>query len=165
VRADGEIIVLDAGTGFVVSVWRWKRSWDQTTVDSSLHTHWDHSGSAVLFPAYNSKNVIRSSVTKERVLVWAILTGQMETPVFPVSLRELQSHLAIKSRHGVSHRQGESGASLRIILALRRLSGSYQRDRSIHARQRTVRAQTASCGAGWIDGNEEILPGPNGPRW
>src|SRR4029077_1246332 len=62
------------------------------------HTHWDHiQGLPFFSPAYNSKNLIRIlGYEGARAGLGAILAGQMETPFFPVSLRELRSHLAIE---------------------------------------------------------------------
>src|SRR5260370_32135074 len=62
------------------------------------HTHWDHiQGLPFFSPDYNQKNLIRvlgyegagDGLAK-------ILASQMETPFFPVSLRQLSSHLAIE---------------------------------------------------------------------
>ena len=62
------------------------------------HTHWDHIQGLPFFPpAYNGNNVIRIlGYEGARAGLGTILAGQMETPFFPVSLRELPSHLAIE---------------------------------------------------------------------
>jgi len=62
------------------------------------HTHWDHiQGLPFFSPAYNQKNLIRVlGYEGARAGLAKILASQMETPFFPVSLRQLPSHLAIE---------------------------------------------------------------------
>src|ERR1700737_1931139 len=101
VRADGEIIVLDAGTGIRALGLALDKEFGPQTIKLTLlitHTHWDHiQGLPFFSPAYNSKNLIRIlGYEGARSGLGAILAGQMETPFFPVSLHELQSHLAIE---------------------------------------------------------------------
>src|ERR1700751_6247447 len=101
VRADGEIIVLDAGTGIRGLGLALQKELGPGTIKLTFlitHTHWDHiQGLPFFFPAYNSKNLIRIlGYEGARAGLAAILAGQMETPFFPVSLHELPSHLAIE---------------------------------------------------------------------
>jgi phosphoribosyl 1,2-cyclic phosphodiesterase len=101
VRADGEIIVLDAGTGIRALGLALEKEFAAQTITLTLlitHTHWDHiQGLPFFSPAYNGKNIIRVlGYEGARAGLGTILAGQMETPFFPVSLRELPSHLAIE---------------------------------------------------------------------
>src|SRR6266446_6225348 len=101
VRADGEIIILDAGTGIRLLGLALDKEFGPRSMKLTLlisHTHWDHiQGLPFFSPAYNEKNVIRVlGYEGARAGLATILAGQMETPFFPVSLRELPSHLAIE---------------------------------------------------------------------
>jgi phosphoribosyl 1,2-cyclic phosphodiesterase/CheY-like chemotaxis protein len=101
VRADGEIIILDAGTGIRLLGLALDKEFGPRSMKLTLlisHTHWDHiQGLPFFSPAYNEKNIIRVlGYEGARAGLATILAGQMETPFFPVSLRELPSHLAIE---------------------------------------------------------------------
>ena len=101
VRADGEIIVLDAGSGIRGLGLALQKELGPETIKLTLlisHTHWDHiQGLPFFAPAYNPKNLIRIlGYEGARAGLGAILAGQMETPFFPVSMREMPSHLAIE---------------------------------------------------------------------
>ena len=101
VRADGEIIVLDAGSGIRSLGAELEKEFGERPIKLSLlitHTHWDHiQGLPFFLPAYNQKNQIRVlGYEGARAGLAAILAGQMETPFFPVSLRDLPSNIAIE---------------------------------------------------------------------
>jgi phosphoribosyl 1,2-cyclic phosphodiesterase len=100
-RADGEIIVLDAGSGIRALGLDLEKEFGERSVKLTLlitHTHWDHiQGLPFFLPAYNQKNQIRVlGYEGARAGLAAILAGQMETPFFPVSLRDLPSNIAIE---------------------------------------------------------------------
>src|SRR3982074_841408 len=63
VRADGEIIVLDAGTGIRAPGLALDKEFGSQTIKLTLlitHTHWDHiQGLRFFSPVYNRKNLIR----------------------------------------------------------------------------------------------------------
>jgi phosphoribosyl 1,2-cyclic phosphodiesterase len=101
VRADGEIIVLDAGSGIRLLGLALDKEFGSRSMKLTLlitHTHWDHiQGLPFFSPVYNQKNLIRVlGYEGARAGLATILASQMETPFFPVSLRELPGHLAIE---------------------------------------------------------------------
>jgi len=101
VRADGEIIILDAGSGIRLLGLALDKEFGPRSMKLTLlisHTHWDHiQGLPFFSPAYNQKNLIRVlGYEGARAGLAKILASQMETPFFPVSIRQLPSHLAIE---------------------------------------------------------------------
>ena len=101
VRADGEIIILDAGTGIRLLGLALDKEFGPRSMKLTLlisHTHWDHiQGLPFFSPAYNQKNLIRVlGYEGARAGLAKILASQMETPFFPVRLRQLPSHMAIE---------------------------------------------------------------------
>jgi phosphoribosyl 1,2-cyclic phosphodiesterase/CheY-like chemotaxis protein len=101
VRAQGEIIVLDAGTG----IRELGLSLDQEFRDEPLnltllltHSHWDHiQGFPFFVPAYNPKNTVRIlGYEGARQSLAATLGAQMESPYFPVGIRELPGNIHIE---------------------------------------------------------------------
>ena len=111
VRADGEIIILDAGSGIRLPGLALDKEFGPGSMKLTLlisHTHWDHiQGLPFFSPAYNQKNLIRVlGYEGARAGLAKILASQMETPFFPVSLRELPSHLAIEELKEMEFRVG-----------------------------------------------------------
>jgi phosphoribosyl 1,2-cyclic phosphodiesterase len=111
VRADGEIIILDAGTGIRLLGLALDEEFGPRSMKLTLlisHTHWDHiQGLPFFSPAYNQKNLIRVlGYEGARAGLAKILASQMETPFFPVSLRQLPSHLAIEELRDMEFQVG-----------------------------------------------------------
>src|SRR5205809_4548190 len=101
VRADGEIIVLDAGSGIRLLGLALDKEFGSRSMNLTLlisHCRWDHIQELPFFsPAYNQKILIRVlGYEGARAGLAKILASHMETPFFPVSLRQLPSHLAIE---------------------------------------------------------------------
>jgi phosphoribosyl 1,2-cyclic phosphodiesterase len=100
VRADGEIIVLDAGSGIRPLGGALAKEFGTNPIAVSLlitHAHWDHIQGLPFFkPAYNSKNETRifgfnGSCASFR----EILDEPMKAPFFPIAMRELSGKIDI----------------------------------------------------------------------
>lgn len=101
VRADGEIIVLDAGSGIRGLGIALEAEFGSNPICLSLlltHAHWDHiQGLPFFLPAYKEKNQIRVlGYEGAQAGLGQILANQMETPFFPVNMRDLPSNIAIE---------------------------------------------------------------------
>lgn len=100
VRAEGQIIVLDAGTGLRLLGRELSREFKDQPLQLSLllsHTHWDHIQGLPFFqPLYHSNNRIRIlGYEGARSGLFKVLSSQMESPFFPVGLKELPSNVEI----------------------------------------------------------------------
>src|ERR1041385_6576858 len=101
VRADGEIIVLDAGTGIRSLGLALEKEFGSQPIALTLlitHVHWDHiQGFPFFVPSYNDKNQIRIfGYDGTDTGLREILKGQMATPFFPVRLYDLPGKINIK---------------------------------------------------------------------
>jgi phosphoribosyl 1,2-cyclic phosphodiesterase len=100
-RADDEIIVLDAGTGIRALGAALEKEFGSRPIKLSLlltHMHWDHiQGFPFFLPSYNDKNFVRVlGYDGSDVGLREILIGQMATPFFPVKLQALPGRIEIK---------------------------------------------------------------------
>jgi phosphoribosyl 1,2-cyclic phosphodiesterase len=99
-RADGEIVVLDAGSGIRPLGIALDREFQASPIKLSLlitHAHWDHiQGFPFFKPAYDSKNEIRIfGFDGAGATFREIMTEPMRSPFFPISMRELSARMDI----------------------------------------------------------------------
>ena len=101
VRADGEIIILDAGSGIRPLGIALEKEFRDRPMKLTLlvtHSHWDHIQGLPFFqPAYEPKNEVRIlGYEGARAGLASILAGQMETPYFPINLSDMPGNIAIE---------------------------------------------------------------------
>ena len=101
VRADGEIVVLDAGSGIRPLGLALEEECQAQPIKLSLfitHAHWDHiQGFPFFKPAYDPKNEIRVfGFDGAGASFRQILAQPMKAPFFPIAMRELAAKMDIK---------------------------------------------------------------------
>ncbi|MFM1769072.1 MAG: hypothetical protein RJA22_1601 [Verrucomicrobiota bacterium] len=120
VRADGEILVLDAGTGIRPLGAELTREFKDQPLDLSIlitHTHWDHvQGFPFFAPAYNPRNRIHIHGFEG---AWknleGIFSGQMESPYFPIGLKQMPGNIVFEELREMEFRVGRVGAQAAFI--------------------------------------------------
>ncbi len=112
VRADGELIVLDAGSGIRELGLALEKEFGPRPIKVSLlitHLHWDHiMGFPFFQPSYSDKNQIHifgydgtdSSLQK-------ILKSQMATPFFPIALYDLPGKIEFENLESMEFKIGK----------------------------------------------------------
>jgi phosphoribosyl 1,2-cyclic phosphodiesterase/CheY-like chemotaxis protein len=111
VRADGQLIVLDAGSGIRPLGQALEHEYGDTPIDLTLlisHTHWDHiQGFPFFMPAYHAKNRLRIlGYEGARDGLAATLAGQMESPYFPIALKSMPGNIVIEELKEMEFRLG-----------------------------------------------------------
>ena len=101
VRADGQIIILDGGTGLRPLGRELTKEFDGQPLELTLlltHTHWDHiQGLPFFLPVYKPDNQLRIlGYEGARHGLDNVLTSQMESPFFPIELREVPANVQIE---------------------------------------------------------------------
>jgi phosphoribosyl 1,2-cyclic phosphodiesterase/CheY-like chemotaxis protein len=101
VRADGEIIIFDAGTGIRGLGLELSQEFKDRPLNLTLllsHTHWDHiQGFPFFMPAYNPQNRLRILGYEGATQGLAeTLSGQMESPYFPIGLEQVPANISIE---------------------------------------------------------------------
>src|SRR5438094_5382223 len=101
VRAAGEILILDAGTGLRLLGQQLAGEFNGQPLNLTLmltHTHWDHiQGLPFFLPVYQPQNSIRVlGYEGARAGLATVLAAQMEVPFFPVSWSDLPGTIKIE---------------------------------------------------------------------
>jgi phosphoribosyl 1,2-cyclic phosphodiesterase len=112
VRADGEHIVLDAGSGMRPLGKSLVAEFAEIPLNLTLlitHTHWDHiQGFPFFIPAYNPRNHVRIlGYEGARKDLQATLAGQMESPYFPIALAQMPGNIVIEELKSLDFRVGK----------------------------------------------------------
>ncbi len=98
VRADGELIILDAGTGIRQLGRQLQEEFGTLPMEMTIlisHTHWDHiQGFPFFSPAYDEQNQVRIlGFEGPRKGMEATLSIQMESPYFPISMEAMPGNI------------------------------------------------------------------------
>lgn len=120
VRADGEIIVLDAGSGIRSLGVALEKEFHSQPIKLSLlitHAHWDHiQGLPFFAPAYEKKNEIRvRGYDGVDMSFGEIMAEPMKAPFFPIAMRELSARIDIKKLTEMEFSCGEVKVRARFV--------------------------------------------------
>ncbi len=101
VRVNDNIMCIDAGTGLRKLGLSLVAEFKERPINLNLlitHTHWDHIQGFPFFPpAYDPKNKITIyGFEGASQGLQNTLSSQMESPYFPISMREMPSHIAVR---------------------------------------------------------------------
>ena len=104
VRADGEIIILDSGTGIRLLGKSLMEEFQGRPIHLTIlisHTHWDHiQGFPFFAPAYQKQNRLRIIGAEDSgYRLASTLEAQMHSSYFPIALEQLSGNLQVEDLH------------------------------------------------------------------
>jgi phosphoribosyl 1,2-cyclic phosphodiesterase len=111
-RADGELIILDAGTGIRQLGRHLQEEFGERPIRMTIlvtHTHWDHiQGFPFFSPAYDPRNQVRILAFEgPRKGLEATLSIQMESPYFPISMQEMPGNIEFEELKALDFQIGK----------------------------------------------------------
>jgi phosphoribosyl 1,2-cyclic phosphodiesterase/CheY-like chemotaxis protein len=120
IRGDGELIICDAGTGIRPLGQSLVREFPDQALQATIlisHTHWDHiQGFPFFAPAYNPKNRIRVlGFEGARRGLETTLSSQMESPYFPISLRQMPGNIIFRELKDLAFKVGAIDAQAQFM--------------------------------------------------
>jgi phosphoribosyl 1,2-cyclic phosphodiesterase len=112
VRSGNQVIVLDAGTGLRLLGRSLLREFGTRPLDVTIlltHTHWDHiQGLPYFAPIYQPNGRIRIlGYEGTQKGLAAVVSGQMESPYFPIGLDKLPSTVSIEEQREIDFSLGQ----------------------------------------------------------
>ncbi len=110
-RVAGELIILDAGSGIRPLGQALAEEFGLRPMNITLlvtHTHWDHiQGFPFFLPAYHARNRVRIlGYEGARDGLAATLAGQMESPYFPIALKQMPGNIVIEEQREMTFHVG-----------------------------------------------------------
>jgi len=111
-RCGREIIILDAGTGLRLLGRELTREFGEKPLALTVlltHTHWDHIQGLPFFqPVYRAHNRIRIlGYEGAQHSLRNVLSSQMESPFFPIHLREVPANVQVEEQKQMSFEIGQ----------------------------------------------------------
>lgn len=120
VRAQGQIIILDAGTGIRQLGVALDEEFKDRILEATIlitHTHWDHiQGFPFFQPAYKSRNRIRiMGFEGARTGLESTLFAQMESPYFPITMHQMPGNIEIRELKDLKFNIGPIPVEARLL--------------------------------------------------
>ena len=120
VRVGGEIIILDSGTGIRKLGLSLVEEFKERPIRLSVlmtHAHWDHVlGFPFFQPAYHPRNEMTIyGYEGARMGLQNTFSSQMESPNFPITMRQMPGHIAFRELKEMSFRIGPIGVKAHFL--------------------------------------------------